>query len=559
VSEDKRRDVFDVRESGAKGDGKSDDTKAIQDAFDAAAKEADGVKQIEDGADFINAPVEVFFPRGKYIISDTIKAGVVDIRGQGSPIIQQQNAERDVFYYPWAWRGTISGITLVGGRTSLNLGNTNIDKGHFVVEKCRFYHASGPAIHFRKGSNSSFLIVKDCVIVGCRQALISHTDWTTLRDTWITTDREMDNMAVIENYGFMTLDNMLGVPLCGGVDARWIDNYGNLHCYGCRFGGEGGGFTPVVNFTKYSQQADACWILIQDSCVAAQSNFKRKCVVYCEEIPNGIEIRNCAVSGVPPFKVDKRIDLNTYFRGAKPGMLKYACTNCYGEFVMDIPELLKNPIIEGGVKKEQLSEDQTKKALERAVEEVKSKKWPESKPAEFKGRKEQTSPNKYIDITPETHRWDLTDYMDATREPNGEYIAVAQAADDIVLLRRISAAQSNWPHVLIKDVKVDLDRYPYLSWRVREVDTGSPKAYAVRIIDVESGKMASISDIWRGIEYQAYNVKEKLGVSGARTLDIRFYYIGQRYIPGTERKPFRIESAKAGDYMVLDFLRFEAE
>ena len=40
---------------------------------------------------------------------------------------------------------------------------------------------------------------------------------------------------------------------------------------------------------------------------------------------------------------------------------------------------------------------------------------------------------------------------------------------------------------------------------------------------------------------------------------IRFYYLGHKYIPATKTAPFRFEHAKPGDTMVLDFLRFEAE
>lgn len=546
-------EVINVKEFGAKGDGATDDTKTIQAAFDAAAKKGIGGRFGENGAYYGSS--EVIFPVGAYVISDQITAGVSSVRGEGDPSIRQTNPEKDIFYYPNAWHGKVSGITFLGGKTHLNLGNGNIDTGHFSIMDCKFHHSSGPAIHFRKGSNSTFLIVKDCLFTWCRQALISHCDWTTLRDTWITSDTKMDNMAVIENYGFMTLDNMLGVPLCTGVDQRWVDNYGSLHCYGVRFGGEGGGFTPVVNFAKYSPQANANWILIDDSYIGAQSNFKRKCAVYCEEIPNGIEIRNSGITGIPPIKVDKKIDLKTYFQGAKPGMLKYAATNCYGEFSMDIPELLKNPIIEGGEKAPQLSEEESKQALARAVEEVKAKKYPASGPLEYQGHKEQGDSAKYLDITPKDYTFDLTDYMDATREPNGEYLAVAQAGDDIVIMKRRA---ENWPHVLIKNVKVDLDKFPFLAWKLRDATAGVPNSHAVRVIDYESERMVSLCEVGHGVEYQAYNVKEKLGVSGVRTLEIRFYFLGYKYIAPTQDKTFSFEVAKPGEYMTLDYIRFEA-
>jgi hypothetical protein len=544
-------ETVNVREFGAKGDGKSDDTKAIQEAFNAAAKKGIGGRFGANGAYYGSS--EVVFPVGAYVISDGITVGVNVVRGEGDPSIRQTDPEKDIFYYPNAWHGKVSGITFLGGKTHLNLGNGNIDTGHFSVMDCKFHHSSGPAMLFRKGSNSTFFIIKDCLVTWCMQALVSYTDWTTLRDTWITSHHKMDNMAVIENYGFMTLDNLLGVPLCTGVDQRWVDNHGSLHCFGCRFGGEGGGFTPVVNFAKYSPQAGGNLILIDDSVICAQSNFKRKCAVYCEEIPNSIDIRNSTIYGIPPIKVDREIDLETYFRGARPGMLSYKATNSIGEFAMDIPELLKNPIIEDGEKAPQLSEEETRAALAQAVKEVAAREWP---PFDAGAHALQTDPENYIEIAPEAYTWDLTDYMDATREPNGEYLAVTQAGDDIVILKRRA---ERWPHVLIKNVTVDLDKYPNLVWRLKDAKDGPPNSHAARVIDTESERMVALCEVGHGVEFQRYNVKEKLGVSGVRTLDIRFYYLGYKYIAPTKDKTFAFEIAEPGEYMILDFIRFEAE
>ena len=49
---------------------------------------------------------------------------------------------------------------------------------------------------------------------------------------------------------------------------------------------------------------------------------------------------------------------------------------------------------------------------------------------------QRAEPEEYIDITTKTNHWDLSDYMDATKERNDEYLAVAQAGDDIVIMRR---------------------------------------------------------------------------------------------------------------------------
>jgi hypothetical protein len=381
-----------------------------------------------------------------------------------------------------------------------------------------------------------------------------------------------EGAVFVNGHGFMTLDNMLGVPLSGGTDQRWVDNYGSLHCYGCRFGGEGGGFTPVVNFAKFSPQAGSTWILIADSWVSAESNYKRRCAVYCEEIPNGIEITGSALVGVPPIKVDKSIDLQTYFHGARPGMLTFSSVNNYGEFAADVPELLKQPVIEGGEEADQLSEEETRKALEAAVRAAKAAKRREREPEpeeyrwrvfneqtqqnEMKTHTEQTDPAKYLDVTFQDYHWDLTDYMDATRQPNSDFIALAPAGDDIVIMRRMSG---KWPHILIRNVKVDLDKYPFLTFRIHDAQSGTPNDRGLRIIDKETEQMVLLTNKQHGVPYQAFNVKEKMGLSGVRTFDIRFYFLASRYRPPRDGKSVGADLAEPGEYIVLDYMRFEAE
>ena len=61
---------FNVRDFGAQGDGRADDTKAIQATFDAAAKKT-WSEQPPGSAYFISIPT-VFIPAGKYLITETI-------------------------------------------------------------------------------------------------------------------------------------------------------------------------------------------------------------------------------------------------------------------------------------------------------------------------------------------------------------------------------------------------------------------------------------------------------------------------------------------------------
>ena len=71
--------------------------------------------------------------------------------------------------------------------------------------------------------------------------------------------------------------------------------------------------------------------------------------------------------------------------------------------------------------------------------------------------------------------------------------------------------------------------------------------------------MVILREVGHGVEYQAYDVRKKLGLAGVRTLDIRFYFLGGKYVPPTENKPPSSITAQPGEYLILDFLRSEAE
>jgi len=73
---------------------------------------------------------------------------------------------------------------------------------------------------------------------------------------------------VTRHEAFLSVENLCCVPIVNGYDQRWIDNYGNVVCRNVRFGGEEGGFTPIVNFSRYSPLLlgymvvmDSCWMV----------------------------------------------------------------------------------------------------------------------------------------------------------------------------------------------------------------------------------------------------------------------------------------------------------
>jgi hypothetical protein len=309
---------FNVKDFGAKGDGKADDTKAIQDAFDAAAKTARSEQY--PGHSYYVSNAEIYFPSGKYIITDTLQIKA-NVRGEGGAIIYLENSKKDIMAGDWVWRWKIEGITFVGGRDQLHIGNPNIDTGRIIIEQCSFYNCDGIAVNLLKGTNSTQVTVEDCVFLHCRQAVVNWCDLCKVKDTWVSTKKEMQNQAAFENHGWMVLDNICGVPIVVPEnDQRWIDNYGSVTCRDFRFGGESAGFTCIVNFApyvcKYPVQGPSITI---DSCfVAANGNKKRRCAIYLEAIPNQIVVtKSWGFCDIPIVVLDEKVDVSKFTNEAR--------------------------------------------------------------------------------------------------------------------------------------------------------------------------------------------------------------------------------------------------
>jgi hypothetical protein len=308
-----------VRDFGAKGDGKTDDTPAIRAAFEAAQRSAVSEQPIP-GRSYVTSLSTVFFPNGKYLLSAPITP-TANMLGEGNAILYEPDASVDIVAWDWAWRWRISGFTFLGGRHQLNIGNSNIDTGHIAIESCVFHSAAGVAVNVREGSNSTQLTIDDSVMLYCDQALVNYCDMAKVTDTWVTTSPDMKGKAVFENHGILLLEHVLGVPLVTPEnDQRWIDNYGGVTCRNVRFGGEGAGFTTLVNWVRYDYEYPVIpsFVIFEACHVYALGNPKRKAMIYLEEVPNQIIVRDCnGFPDLPVVQVSEKLNLDTYFEDAK--------------------------------------------------------------------------------------------------------------------------------------------------------------------------------------------------------------------------------------------------
>lgn len=122
-----------VKDFGAKGDGKSDDTKAIQKALDEASQAvltcqdtydvpyADGIP-LRCGWGYHFTGPEVFFPYGHYLVSKTLMLKkTLALRGEGHPWIEQKDDDLDIMYSDLSIRQSFVGLAFHAGKSQLNL------------------------------------------------------------------------------------------------------------------------------------------------------------------------------------------------------------------------------------------------------------------------------------------------------------------------------------------------------------------------------------------------------------------------------------------------------
>jgi len=346
-----------VKDFGAKGDGKTDDTQAIRAAVGAARKMSKIPQHPQYG--YFVTFAEVYFPSGHYVVTETIDIDAVKLRGENYAAIEQTSADKDIFFFPYAWRQLVEGLSFLGGKVQLNLGNPNVDTGHVTVRDCHFLRSNGVAVQMREGSNSTFFKVENCLFKSCAQAIVNHCDMNVIRDCWITTSQGMRDQAAIVNHGTMHVENLLGVPIVRrgedgfsedwndplgrkhtGSNQRWIDNHNVLHIDNSRFGGEGGGFSAVYNFARYQQK----YPVIPSSVIIENSYLynAQSTAIVLKEIPNTLTVVNCTgLVDAWVVRVDPKLDLDTYFsQGSQNCRVSINLANNSGGLGSGLPEQL---------------------------------------------------------------------------------------------------------------------------------------------------------------------------------------------------------------------------
>jgi hypothetical protein len=143
-----------VKTYGAIGDGVTDDTAAIQSAFNFAFKQRKSIrvntmKGWYGGAGEAAYPM-IIFPAGTYKITDTLVCyREMYLKGVGNAIIKQADAKKDIYYQHGAYRSTIENLVFDGGKIQVHIWTANLDAAKVIIADCRFENSSSEAIRCR--------------------------------------------------------------------------------------------------------------------------------------------------------------------------------------------------------------------------------------------------------------------------------------------------------------------------------------------------------------------------------------------------------------------------
>lgn len=242
-----------VKDFGAKGDGVTDDTKAIQDALDYVALQYRGEVAQESGYIRFSYPV-LFFPDGIYRTGKVTPPRRIHLKADGRAVIQSLTGTKDAFdgFFMDAitTHVLIEGLTFLFQDTVFRLQTNNADQSFITFRNCTFakvnlfidmvsYSASRSTIFNMVGCNASY---------GVKTIAKLYADKANFKDNWFN---HSEDSILIYVDSLARFENNIYVPTRPGINKAWIEFSGTDHARALsfeneRFSGEGGSCPIVV-------------------------------------------------------------------------------------------------------------------------------------------------------------------------------------------------------------------------------------------------------------------------------------------------------------------------
>lgn len=300
-------DWINVKDFGAKGDGKTDDTDAIKKAFAAVEKLKTSIKhipEIYEKGPYFGGTKRIYFPHGKYIISDELRLGAyINLEGDKAILLPSVSFKKsDKFAIrAHAWQARIRGVQFIGFSKALKIDNQNNNSGKIIIEDCDFINNQ---IAIDLNAQSTITSIRENRFHHNQKVLIMHTgDKVIFSENWVQSGvlTGTHDAQIINKNGELIVQNCLLVPMppaLGTVEPAWINNHRHLIVTGTRAGGEAGSRTLINNFAEADLKYPVIprTVTIRDShcygIYGSTKDYRQPAVLRLIAIPNQICIDN---------------------------------------------------------------------------------------------------------------------------------------------------------------------------------------------------------------------------------------------------------------------------
>ncbi|MCF6176487.1 MAG: hypothetical protein L3J71_12065 [Victivallaceae bacterium] len=318
---------FKVTDFGAKGDGKTDDTDAIQRCITTAEQQQRQFYKAE------TAYPEIIFPAGDYVISRPIVISPtrtrmnLAIRGEGAVTIRQLNQDQDIFYIHYGYRNSIENITFIGGKRQIKFFSRNYNRAQLLVRNCKFIDSSSYAIddelkgvHYKKiiepytvswknglpyltanavdelpdvFYTSSMVHIDNCEFDNSMKVLRIFADWAVLSNSKIITNPAMKGAAIYARGVLKISNTSCFAKVKTANKQRFVDNINaGVMLENVTIDTDGAGLCAIYNRRAYDNGGQYNSYAIVSNCQIKAADSPENSVVYCEEVPNLISITN---------------------------------------------------------------------------------------------------------------------------------------------------------------------------------------------------------------------------------------------------------------------------
>jgi Pectate lyase superfamily protein len=320
---------YNVKDYGAKGDGITDDTVAIQKCIIVAERSTQSYHAERTYP-------EVIIPAGTYLLSKTLvispkkssRGMGLQLTGVGKVVLKQKNPDKDIIYVANGYRHIFENLSFEGGKRQIKFFTKNIDRSLFLVRNCNFSNSADYAIddamygvHYSKiippytvsskdglpeltANNvanlpdvyftSTLMHITGSTFKNCMKVLRAHSDWSVMDNCRIETNPAMKGAAIYAR-GVLKLRNINGLAyVTKGNKQRWVDNImGSVILQNVNFDAAGDiGMCPVVNRRIYDNGGLYNIVVLIDNSSFKAAGSPENCIVYCEEVPNLVSVIN---------------------------------------------------------------------------------------------------------------------------------------------------------------------------------------------------------------------------------------------------------------------------